>query len=458
MPGILSAVNGVIGVVETVQQLTDDKISGTEKARKILEKVSDGTLVSCTGDITKLINKFILTPTIIVSNSLKDSEVIYDVVQLQTDIFAAYYTQAFKILVDLKGVSPENAMHLLSTMNITPMQAAGAAGLNFMSSSVFNKMISKESLDDYSLKILSTEKMPIGQSRAQQGNGPASNDDPERAKILKARKDYMEDEDFKKYKQDIVKHGKDLEFNRYDAVVGTRGAAVQASFLKGHEPDTYAVYERQFELTITTEQPFGDKVGIKKQVVVLPMTIKANVIFTPYANIENVISPRKDDKTFWYRMNEWRAGSISFWELVTASDLIKKYKENRLRDKENILSMLNSANARSFLKGVANKDLHEGYEQFYNMVIISANEKEQLERYIGGKLSADRYKDKFLNAASSMTITVIDEDYEKVTIQTKDIAGTSIVPFKKLKRRKGDKDDLTEIFKAMLASRSPVFA
>ena len=57
-----------------------------------------------------------------------------------------------------------------------------------------------------------------------------------------------------------------------------------------------------------------------------------------------------------------------------------------------------------------------------------------------------------------MTITVIDEDYEKVTIQTKDIAGTSIVPFKKLKRRKGDKDDITEIFKAMLASRSPVFA
>ena len=57
-----------------------------------------------------------------------------------------------------------------------------------------------------------------------------------------------------------------------------------------------------------------------------------------------------------------------------------------------------------------------------------------------------------------MTITVIDDDYEKVTIQTKDIAGTSIVPFKKLKRRKGDKDDLTEIFKAMLASRSPVFA
>ena len=36
MPGILSAVNGAISVVETVQQLTDDKISGTEKARIIL--------------------------------------------------------------------------------------------------------------------------------------------------------------------------------------------------------------------------------------------------------------------------------------------------------------------------------------------------------------------------------------------------------------------------------------
>ena len=450
MPGILSAVNGAISVVETVQQLTDDKISGTEKARIILSKVNDGTLVKCTGDITKLINKFIVTPTIIVSNSLKDSEVLYDVIQLQTDIFAAYYTQAFKILVDLKGMAPDRAMELLSTINITPIQAAGGAGINFLNSNVFNKMMSKESLDDYSLKILSTEKMPIGQSQAQQGNGPTSNDDPKRAKILKARKVYMEDEDFKKYKQD-------LERRKYDRI-DSAGNTTEAKFFKGHEPDTYAVYERQLELSITIEKTNDKTGGIIKDVVIIPMTIKANIIFTPYANIENVISPRKDDKTFWYRMNEWRAGSISFWELVTASDLIKKYKENRLRDKENILSMLNSANARAFLKGVAGKDLHEGYEQFYNMVIISANEKEQLERYIGGSLTADRYKDKFLNAASSMTITVIDDDYEKVTIQTKDIAGTSIVPFKKLKRRKGDKDDLTEIFKAMLASRSPVFA
>ena len=92
------------------------------------------------------------------------------------------------------------------------------------------------------------------------------------------------------------------------------------------------------------------------------------------------------------------------------------------------------------------------------MVIITSEEREQLERYIGGKLAVDRYKDKFLAAASSMTITTVDNDYEKVVIQTKDIHGESIVPFKAIKKRKGDKDDLSEIFKAMMQSKAPVFA
>ena len=57
-----------------------------------------------------------------------------------------------------------------------------------------------------------------------------------------------------------------------------------------------------------------------------------------------------------------------------------------------------------------------------------------------------------------MTITTVDNDYEKVVIQTKDIHGESIVPFKAIKKRKGDKDDLSEIFKAMMQSKAPVFA
>ena len=110
MAGILSAIGTVLNLTEAVKTLGDEKMSDADKTRYLLERVHKGTLVQHSGDITKLLNKYIVTPTIICSNSLKDSEILYNLIQLQTDIFASYYAQAFKVLINIDGVASSQAL------------------------------------------------------------------------------------------------------------------------------------------------------------------------------------------------------------------------------------------------------------------------------------------------------------------------------------------------------------
>ena len=155
---------------------------------------------------------------------------------------------------------------------------------------------------------------------------------------------------------------------------------------------------------------------------------------------------------------EWRAGGIDFWDLVTCGDLIRDYKNRSLKDKENILARILEAQVSSISKKLNNKESLSGYNKYYNLVIISADDRDRINKYMHGDLSKDKYKDIFLNALGAMALTTLDLDYEKVILQIKDITGVSISPFSKISKRKGDKDDMSELLKALIVSKPPVFA
>ena len=72
-------------------------------------------------------------------------------------------------------------------------------------------------------------------------------------------------------------------------------------------------------------------------------------------------------------------------------------------------------------------------------------------------MANDKFKEKFLSQASGMVLTTVDNDYEKVIFQIKDLHGETIVPYSALNKRKGDSSDLAEIFKALMVNKQPTF-
>lgn len=228
----------------------------------------------------------------------------------------------------------------------------------------------------------------------------------------------------------------------------------------------YAVHTRELNITLNiTNSQIGTQVGgdndgkkIKgdfsvSKTIVIPITIKANIIVTDISNIINMLKPNDRTKKFGYRLDEWKSGSISLRELIFCGDLIKAYKGNKLSDKDGLLSIIKrreeSANSKLISAGVI------GFEKFYNMLIVSADEKILLNKHVGGNIDNERYKDELLTEAHALTLTIVDPDYERCNIVTKDIRGKSEISFKALKKKKDN--DLNDIYKALVANRSPVF-
>lgn len=227
----------------------------------------------------------------------------------------------------------------------------------------------------------------------------------------------------------------------------------------------YAVHTRELNITLNiTNSQIGTQVGgaengkkvqnnFATKTIVIPITIKANIIVTDMSNIINMLKPNDRTKKFGYRLDEWRSGSISLRELIFCGDLIKAYKGNKLSDKDGLLSIIKrreeSANSKLITAGVI------GFEKFYNMVIVSADEKVLLNKHVGGNIDNERYKDELLTEAHALTLTIVDPDYERCYIVTKDIRGKSEISYKALKKKKDN--DLNDIYKALVANRSPVF-
>ena len=130
----------------------------------------------------------------------------------------------------------------------------------------------------------------------------------------------------------------------------------------------YALYTRQFEVSVNGHYKNVEGKDNNAKIII-PITIRANVIFTSYDNIENILGPNNDKKSFWYRWNEYLSGGISFMDLVTAGDLVREYKKNRLLDSENILQFINAKKDTAAAKGLFNHSF--GFEYLYNMYILT---------------------------------------------------------------------------------------
>ena len=208
---------------------------------------------------------------------------------------------------------------------------------------------------------------------------------------------------------------------------------------------------KTFEITITQTTVDGKKLPT----LVIPITIKTYVIYTKVEQILNMVEPRDIKKSFLYRLDEYKSGAIKFRDLIFAGDLIKSYKKNKLKDKDNLLQLMSNRNMTSANKAI--KVGKEGFEKFYNMIILTADEVPLFKRPVGGDIEKPNYKEKFLNMVRGLSFTIVDLDYERISVHIKDLTGKSDISFNGLKRKKDGDFQLTDFLKTMMNNNHPVF-
>lgn len=214
----------------------------------------------------------------------------------------------------------------------------------------------------------------------------------------------------------------------------------------------YSLLTRELEITINVDNKGN------KHIITIPIIIKANNVVTNVNSIINILEPNSKDKTFSARLDDYRAGAISLSELIFCGDLIKKYKENAIKDKDGLLEIINERQLASTTKagsGLFNGGkIARGFEANYNMLIVSNEDKIRIDKHMGGDITKEAIKQKFLSQASALSYMLVDQDYERVTTFVKDIRGSSNANFNTIKKR-NDKNNsgLEEIFKSMFMSK-----
>jgi hypothetical protein len=415
MAGILSALGQVSNIL---YETNENGLTGKALLDALQSK--DVQLMRADGSMLKLLNNFIVEPVCVVSKNLKDDEIIDKVLGLHTDMFTGFYMQAYSVLTSIYGKDTSVSIDVLGTDN------GGLERVFLRGASIAledRDFLGELMHEDFNL---STEKVSNDQHNSQ----------------------YVD--------QSVIDN------STYNTETKSSGGGKANSIVGTHEgfKDLYIpnAIQRTIEVTITTPgvDSNGNR-GASATTITVPVTIKTHVIYTDIDNIINVLKPNSDDKGFFNRIDEYRAGAISMADLVFTGDIIKQYKENKLKDSDKLLELIQARKLSANSKMADKQSPFPGFEKYYNMYIITAEDKIVIEKHLKGKLSKAKYKQKFLDQAYGLSITDMDQDYERVQMMMRDIRGTTDLTYKTVSKTDKNGSDTDELVKALMANKPPVF-
>lgn len=185
----------------------------------------------------------------------------------------------------------------------------------------------------------------------------------------------------------------------------------------------------------------------------IPVIIKLNVSAVPFKIIRAILGVNKLESGILSRLDKLFAGEISFVkDFLFAQDLIKEHKKILMTDKTGMYADVSSRISEG-LKRYYKKDI-KGYGAFYNMAVISGTEQRELEAALGGKLSNTRLRNKLFARNYVMTIAVMDDDRQTLTMYIRDIDGFNSIGYNMLSKSGTDSGDLLALFKKMASGNS----
>jgi len=407
MAGILAAVSSAVKVLDVVS-------SGDNIPKDLLKVLTskEYRLIKTDGSIIKLLNKYIVEPTIVVSNDLRQEDVIDKIIQLESDMFAGFYMQAFNVMTNVDGISFPVAFDSLSTDTggLTRALLSGAT------LALEDRDYLREIFEDgFTLSIEASTAANIKDAR-----------------------------DFN-YKVQMDAQRRQDELNKENRLAKNPNINTEVS-KNMKDLEIPSGIERYIDVTIKAKN------GTE---LIIPVLIKANILFTSISSIMNVLETNSYEKSFGARFDDYRAGAISLVDLIFAGDLIKEYKNNKLKDKDDLLKIINSRVTSANSKMIDNK--FAGFEKYYNMYIVTESDKIRIENKLKGKLKNDRTKQKFLEQTYGLAITVVDRDHERVRISLKDLRGSTDITYKGLSKAGKGGNDIEQIVKSLMVGKPPVF-
>jgi len=207
------------------------------------------------------------------------------------------------------------------------------------------------------------------------------------------------------------------------------------------------IYSKDIDLKLT----FKDAEGKEKHLI-LPIMFKAKISFVSYNSIKTFLIDKNFEKDASERWLEVEAGLVSIKNFFIPMDMIKAYKEKKIRDTDELMAYTSEKSSTGYGKILTTG--MTGFGMYLGGVVLTIDELDDIETTVlRGSINDDKRKDKFFEAAKSILLTIVDGAYDRVRVVTKDIGGSgSVFKISNLKK-KTDGSDLDAIFKDILLGK-----
>lgn len=161
------------------------------------------------------------------------------------------------------------------------------------------------------------------------------------------------------------------------------------------------------------------------------------------------------DKKMKERFHAWRSGQLRFIrDLIFCQDLIDDHRRNLIRDKsgnyQRTLERRNKNRLTAVITGTPSLATAS------NLYVISEQTAKELENKIGGKLMDFKTRESVFKETYGMILTVVDTEWEQVTMFHRSIDAPTMFSIKELKRiNRGTGPDVMEILRAYQMGQNP---
>lgn len=450
--GIFNTLIKAGDVYDNYQRNKETLGKGTAGALAYGEVVREMLLKNNGGSMGKLLSRFIIEPTIFVTPDVKRNTHCYDLINKQLDIFTSYFVNSFQVLMNHYGLEHQTTLTAMGTGG-GEMELAlsiDKIALDTMNSALV-KNLTAESFSDTLTNFYGSKTIASFEA----SGGSALNGFKAILKKIGAKPQQQEQV------LQVVKDNTKKNNNNSNNNSNTNNNSSSGGNTKGPKVDVLLgdrnftpeleIYTRYAKITTNVVAPSGVNKDSRVELEI-PIIIKANIVTIHPSEMVIALTPKIAGTDFFTRLEKLRSKQITLSEFLFASDLVKANKQNKLKDVNNMVGMLEknlaSAKAKVYLTG------QTGFEKYYNMFLMTEDEAMSVAEYTRVNPTDMIGKEKFLEALYGFSVMVYDTEWDKVSIAIKDVGGVSTVDISKFKP-KTKNEDLSALLQSMIANQAP---
>ena len=387
------------------------------KVIEVLKDIGDGKKINeiqidpdiqFNGKITRLASQFLVTPQIFVDEQLKfmDKKHFKNLLKTETKLFAAFLVNAYKILITIHGYE----VATVAALTRRPPNLLNGDTINRLSEIVQEDSLNEILSDDGKLGF---DFIPSMEARHKEKYNPTPRD----------------------------------LFNRDSEDEPIPGNIRNAKNMRDDlKPDLDIM---SFDLQIEYTTNIGGK--IVNRTISIPLMIMPNIRYVDGATLVNNMVDSKFGKTFLERWWDLRSGGISLLDFMFAGDLVKKYKEKKISNENQIANELNKLDKTTMVNDVLHRRHY--FSRNFNIFVFEESLRPAIESELRGSLFKEKYKQKMLDDLMAFSVTFVDNEKEQVTLFLDSIPSFSVLNFNMLASDK--KSDVAELAELFLKNQQP---